>query len=68
METNIKTPKFAQNPSLSDLESQLKEERHKLETLAFVNDEDRHKVISKIRILRSSIDMLKGYMQHFMAL
>lgn len=60
------TPKFAQNPSLSDLEEQLRRERKKLVECSFPNEEERHKVISRIRMLRSSIEMLQGYMQHFM--
>ena len=52
------------NPSLSDLETDLKRERTKLE-VTYGSQEERHRIISKIRMLRSSIDMLKGYMQHF---
>lgn len=55
---------FKRNPSLSDLENDLRRERVKLET-TYGSQEDRHRIISKIRMLRSSIDMLKGYMQHF---
>ena len=55
---------FKMNPSLSDLETDLKRERTKLE-VTYGSQEERHRIISKIRMLRSSIDMLKGYMQHF---
>lgn len=58
-------PIFGENPSLKDLQNQLKEERRKLTELSFPTEEDKHKVISRIRMLRSSIDMLKGYMKHF---
>ena len=59
------TPKFLDNPSLQDLETQLERERNKLMHMSFNSEEERHKVISRIRILRSSISMLQGYMQHF---
>ena len=55
---------FKRNPSLSDLETELKRERTKLE-VTYGSQEERRRIISKIRMLRSSIDMLKGYMQHF---
>ena len=58
-------PKFLDNPSLQDLETQLDRERNKLIQLSFTSEDERHKVISRIRILRSSISMLQGYMQHF---
>ena len=58
------TPVFKNNPSLQDLERELKRQREKLDMEYFSVDE-RHKTISQIRMLRSSIDMLKGYMQHF---
>jgi hypothetical protein len=58
-------PKFLENPSLQDLETQLERERNKLMHMSFNSEEERHKVISRIRILRSSISMLQGYMQHF---
>ena len=58
-------PKFLDNPSLQDLETQLERERNKLIQLSFTSEDERHKVISRIRILRSSISMLQGYMQHF---
>jgi hypothetical protein len=57
-------PIFKSNPSLEDLERELKKQREKLEMVYF-SQEERHKTISQIRMLRSSIDMLKGYMQHF---
>jgi hypothetical protein len=56
--------KFKSNPSLSDLERELKTQRGRLE-MTYFSREERHKTISQIRMLRSSIDMLKGYMQHF---
>jgi hypothetical protein len=56
--------KFKSNPSLADLERELKRQREKLE-MTYFSREERHKTISQIRMLRSSIDMLKGYMQHF---
>jgi hypothetical protein len=56
--------KFKSNPSLADLERELKKQREKLE-MTYFSREERHKTISQIRMLRSSIDMLKGYMQHF---
>ena len=52
------------NPSLHDLETRLMKERTKLLT-TFGDEEERRQIISRIRILRSSIDMLKGYMEHF---
>jgi len=55
---------FKTNPSLEDLEQELKRQREKLEMVYF-SQEERHKTISNIRILRSSIDMLKSYRQHF---
>ena len=58
-------PKFLDNPSLQDLETQLDRERNKLIQLSFASEDERHRVISRIRILRSSISMLQGYMQHF---
>jgi|LauGreDrversion4_2_1035121.scaffolds.fasta_scaffold84471_2 hypothetical protein len=58
------TPVFKNNPSLQDLERELKRQREKLDMEYFSVDE-RHKTISQIRMLRSSIDMLRGYMQHF---
>ena len=58
-------PQFLENPSLQDLHIQLEKERNKLLGMSFPSDADRHKVISRIRILRSSINMLEGYMQHF---
>lgn len=57
-------PVYKSNPSLADLECELKRQREKLE-MAYFSREERHKTISQIRMLRSSIDMLKGYMQHF---
>jgi len=59
------SPKFLGNPSLQDLESQLDKERNKLMHMSFNSEDERHKVISRIRMLRSSIDMLQGYLQHF---
>ena len=56
--------KFKSNPSLADLERELKKQREKLE-MTYFSREERHKTISQIRMLRSSIEMLKGYMQHF---
>jgi hypothetical protein len=56
--------KFKSNPSLADLERELKRQREKLE-MTYFSQEERHRTISQIRMLRSSIDMLKGYMQHF---
>ena len=56
---------FKANPSLEDLEASLRKERKKLEEMVFFSPEERHLTISKIRMLRSSIDMLKGYMHHF---
>ena len=56
--------KIKSNPSLADLERELKKQREKLE-MTYFSREERHKTISQIRMLRSSIDMLKGYMQHF---
>jgi len=64
MERDV-TPRFLGNPSLNDLESQLEKERNKLMHMSFNSDEERHKIISRIRMLRSSIEMLQGYMQHF---
>ena len=58
-------PRFLENPSLQDLESQLDKERNKLMHMSFKSEDERHKVISRIRMLRSSIDMLQGYLQHF---
>lgn len=55
---------FKNNPSLADLERELKRQREKLE-MTYFSQEERHKTISQIRMLRSSIDMLRGYMQHF---
>ena len=55
---------FKNNPSLQDLERELKRQREKLD-MSYFSLEERHKTISQIRMLRSSIDMLKGYMQHF---
>lgn len=57
-------PIFGSNPSLEDLERELKKQREKLEMVYF-SQEERHKTISQIRMLRSSIDMLRGYMHHF---
>lgn len=57
-------PVYKSNPSLEDLERELKTQRGKLE-MTYFSQEERHKTISQIRMLRSSIDMLKGYMQHF---
>ena len=65
MMTQDVAPKFLDNPSLQDLETQLERERNKLIQLSFTSEDERHKVISRIRILRSSISMLQGYMQHF---
>ena len=65
MMTHDVAPKFLDNPSLQDLETQLDRERNKLIQLSFTSEDERHKVISRIRILRSSISMLQGYMQHF---
>ena len=65
MMTQDVAPKFLDNPSLQDLETQLERERNKLIELSFTSEDERHKVISRIRILRSSISMLQGYMQHF---
>ena len=65
MMTQDVAPKFLDNPSLQDLENQLERERNKLIQLSFASEDERHKVISRIRILRSSITMLQGYMQHF---
>ena len=56
---------FKANPSLEDLESSLRRERRKLEEMVYFSQEERHRTISRIRMLRSSIDMLKGYMHHF---
>jgi hypothetical protein len=64
METEIKQENLMTNPSLNDLEHQLLLERRKLKA-TFGTDEERHGIISRIRMLRSSIDMLKGYMEHF---
>ena len=55
---------YKSNPSLEDLELELKRQREKLE-MDYFSREERHKTISQIRMLRSSIDMLRGYMQHF---
>jgi len=55
---------FKNNPSLQDLERELKRQREKLD-MSYFSLEERHKTISQIRMLRSSIDMLRGYMQHF---
>jgi hypothetical protein len=49
------------NPSLKDLENALAEERNKLATYSFPRHEDKIKIISKIRVLRSSIEMLTAY-------
>ena len=57
-------PLYKSNPSLADLERELKTQRGRLE-MTYFSREERHKTISQIRMLRSSIDMLKGYMQHF---
>jgi len=57
-------PLYKSNPSLADLERELKKQREKLE-MTYFSQEDRHKTISQIRMLRSSIDMLRSYMQHF---
>jgi hypothetical protein len=64
MERDV-TPKFLNNPSLQDLETQLERERNKLMHMSFNSEDERHKTISRIRMLRSSIDMLQGYLQHF---
>lgn len=58
-------PKFSENPSLQDLEEQLEKERDKLIQLSFLLPDERHQVISRIRMLRSSISILQGYLQHF---
>jgi ribosomal protein L29 len=55
------TTKEEYNPSLKDLERSLAEERNKLATYSFPKQEDKIKIISKIRVLRSSIEMLTAY-------
>lgn len=71
METNtigtvaVKEVQFSPNPSLKDLEDQLAKQRQLLQE-CYGTEEERHKIISKIRILRNSIDMMQGYIQHFM--
>jgi hypothetical protein len=55
------TTKEEYNPSLKDLENALAEERNKLATYAFPRQEDKIKIISKIRALRSSIEMITAY-------
>ena len=63
-ENKQSNPIFKSNPSLADLERELKRQREKLE-MAYFSQEERHKTISQIRMLRSSIDILRGYMHHF---
>lgn len=61
----LQTPQFKHNPSLQDLENQLSAERKKL-LECYGSEEERYKIISRIRMIRSSIEMMHGYIQHFM--
>lgn len=47
--------------SLSALQEELAEARAALKDKAYLHPVERHKIVAKIRLLKSTIEMLEGY-------